>query len=229
MESCCPGDDLRFNPAEFVRERGTLYLVGDPEDQRSVAPLVTMLVDAIMAEARRRAATLPGGRLDPPVGFFLDEATQIAPLASLPSAISDGRGIGLPIVVVVQTWARPGEVWGEAGAKTIWQNAVAKVIFGGVTDTDELERLSRLCGEYEEPVVNRSRSAGGWGETHSSQRRRRMSPDEIRELPPGQALVMYRGMRPVITHLTPYWEGPHALEIKAALDEIKAALAETAA
>ena len=221
MASCCPGDDLGFDPAEFVRGRGTLYLVGDPEDQRSVAPLVTMLMDAIIAAARRLAATLPNERLDPPLGLFLDEATQIAPLASLPSLMSEGRSFGLTLVVVFQTWARPGEVWGEAGAKTIWQNAAAKVIFGQVTDTDEMERLSRLCGEYEEPVVNRSRSAGGWGETHSNQLRRRMSPDEIRELPLGQALVMYREMRPVITHLTPYFEGPYALEIKAAQDQIK--------
>ena len=217
MASCCPGTRGTFDPVEFVAGRGTLYLVGDPEDQVQVSGLLAMLLDAVVAAARERAATLRGGRLDPPLGLWLDEVTQIAPLPSLPMLVSDGRGIGITVVAVFQTLARAREVWGDDGAATLWQNCTAKLVFGGISDHEELERLSRLCGEYDETVISRHRDADGRrSETRSTQRRRRVSPEEIRELPRRQALLLYRQMRPVTTRLTPWFEGAVRTRIAAA-------------
>ena len=44
------------------------------------APLVTALTGHIAREARRIAATRPGGRLDPPLTLALDEAALICPI-----------------------------------------------------------------------------------------------------------------------------------------------------
>jgi type IV secretory pathway TraG/TraD family ATPase VirD4 len=206
-----------FDPVEFVAGTGTLYLVGDPEDQVQVSGLLAVLLDAVVAAARERAATLPGGRLDPPLGLWLDEVTQIAPLPSLPMLVSDGRGIGITVVAVFQTLARAREVWGDDGAATLWQNCTAKLVFGGISDHEELERLSRLCGEYDETVVSHHRDADRRrSETRSTQRRRRLSPEEIRELPQREALLLYRQMRPVTTRLTPWFEGAVRTRIAAA-------------
>lgn len=217
MASCCPVGGSTFDPAKFVAGTGTLYLVGDPEDQVQVSGLLAVLLDAVVAAARERAATLPGGRLDPPLGLWLDEVTQIAPLPSLPMLVSDGRGIGITVVAVFQTLARAREVWGDDGAATLWQNCTAKLVFGGISDHEELERLSRLCGEYDETVVSHHRDADRRrSETRSTQRRRRLSPEEIRELPQRQALLLYRQMRPVTTRLTPWFEGAVRTRIAAA-------------
>ena len=217
MASCCPIGGGTFDPVEFVAGMGTLYLVGDPEDQVQVSGLLAVLLDAVVAAARERAATLPGGRLDPPLGLWLDEVTQIAPLPSLPMLVSDGRGIGITVVAVFQTLARAREVWGDDGAATLWQNCTAKLVFGGISDHEELERLSRLCGEYDETVVSHHRDADRRrSETRSTQRRRRLSPEEIRELPQRQALLLYRQMRPVTTRLTPWFEGAVRTRIAAA-------------
>jgi type IV secretion system protein VirD4 len=217
MAVCCPGEAPVFDPDAFLAQGGTLYLVGDPEDQVQVAPLLTLLLDGVVGAARRRAARLAGGRLDPPLGVWLDEATQIAPLPSLPSLVSDGRGVGITVVVVLQTLARARQVWEEEGAATLWQNCTAKLIFGGISDADELESLSRLCGDYDQTVVSRSRDWNGRpSETRSIQRRRRMAPDEIRELGlkrPGTALLLYRQLPPTTVRLVPYFQGRHATRI----------------
>ncbi|MBV8526826.1 MAG: type IV secretory system conjugative DNA transfer family protein [Candidatus Dormibacteraeota bacterium] len=220
MATCCPAPGAEvFDPAAFVRDGGTLYLVGDPEDQVQVAPLLTLLLDAVVGAARQRAAQSPGGRLDPPLGVWLDEATQIAPLPSLPSLVSDARGVGITVAVALQTLSRAREVWGTDGAATLWENCTAKVIFGGISDHRELDALSQLAGEYDETVHGSTRDQDGRiSRNESTQRRRRLAADEIRQLGLHRrhiALLVYRDLPPVLLRLTPYFSGPDARRIAA--------------
>ena len=54
-----------FDVADLLVRRATVYLLGGEETQ--AAPLVCALTGHIAREARRLAATRPGGRLDPPL------------------------------------------------------------------------------------------------------------------------------------------------------------------
>lgn len=226
MAACCPAPGAPvFDPAAFVEGRGTLYLLGDPEDQVQVAPLLTLLLDAVVGAARQRAATLPGGRLDPPLGVWLDEATQIARLPSLPSLVSDARGVGITVVLALQTLSRAREVWGSDGAATLWQNCSAKLLFGGISDHRELDALSQLAGEYDETVHGSTRDdTGRTSQNESTQRRRRLSAEEIRELGLERrhtALLLYRQLPPLLLQMTPYFEGPDSARIRAAAPEVR--------
>ena len=69
-----------------------MFLLGAEETQ--AAPLVCALTGHIAREARRLAAPRPGGRLDPPLGLFLDEAALICPVPLHPwTADMGGRGV----------------------------------------------------------------------------------------------------------------------------------------
>ena len=66
LDACSPPAARAFDAARFLRERGSLYLVGSTGAQLSVAPLITALVEDIVDAARKLAAASRGGRLDPP-------------------------------------------------------------------------------------------------------------------------------------------------------------------
>src|SRR3954452_8003702 len=98
LDACAPPENEQFDPVRFLRERGTLYLLGSTGAQLSVAPLITALVEDIVDAARKLAAASAGGRLEPPLLLLLDEAANIAPLPSLPNLLADGGGTGVTTV-----------------------------------------------------------------------------------------------------------------------------------
>jgi len=113
LAACCPPAGEHFDPAAFLRQSGTLYLLGSTGTQLSLAPLITALVEQLTDTARQLAARSPGGRLDPPLLLLLDEAANIAPLPSLPSLLADGGGSGITTVAVLQSLAQAGPAGGR--------------------------------------------------------------------------------------------------------------------
>ena len=88
----------------------------------------------------------PHHRLDAPLLLALDEVTQICPVP-LPLWMADSAGKGIVIVAVCHGLAQLEARWDKPGAQAIWDTAGIKVILGGVSDPDTLDRLSRLCGD----------------------------------------------------------------------------------
>jgi hypothetical protein len=73
-----------------------------------------------------------------------------------------------------------------------------KVFLPGITDTTTLEAASKLCGQASWRVH---------GQDHST-RHDVATPDMIRQLPPGHALVIRGGYAPVIARLPRAWKNP---------------------
>ena len=215
-EACSPPDGAGFDPARFLNEHGSLYLLGTTGVQLSVAPLVTALVEHLLDVARTRAAHAQGGRLAPPLTLLLDEAANIAPLPSLPNLLADGGGSGITTVAVLQSLAQARSRWGEAGADALWDAATTKVILGGLAHADDLARISRLAGEIDEPTRTRTTGPGGPSHSISDRRVPALPIDTLRCLPPGQAIVLARHTPPVRARLTPWWNRPDADAIRAA-------------
>ena len=134
-----------FSPAEFVRDGGTLYLIAESRDERPspVAGLFAALVTEIYHEAALAAARMPGGRLDPPMLWALDEVTQTCPLP-LPSMLADAGGRGIQIMPVVHGAAQLRARWGRDGARAILDTASVKVFLPGISDPETLELGSTL-------------------------------------------------------------------------------------
>jgi hypothetical protein len=105
LDAVSPSVGEAFDPDDFLRERGTLYLLGTASGSSATANLVAAFVEDIVESARRRAASSLGSRLDPPLAVILDEAANY-PLPSLPSLMSDGGGTGVTTFVVLQSLAQ---------------------------------------------------------------------------------------------------------------------------
>jgi type IV secretion system protein VirD4 len=209
LEACCPD---RAHPSldigRLLEERGRLFLLGTSAGQRSMAPLITALVETTLDTAKRRAARSESGRLSPALGNFLDEAGQIAMPPTLPSLVADGGGQGITTFVVLQSLGLARERWGEHGATALWDACSAKLVFGGLTSARDLEAIARVCPEVEEPVLSRTRSRDGWSESTSTRRVAAITAADIREIPRWQALLLYPGLRPVLTTQRAWWDEP---------------------
>ena len=166
-----PGPGEGFDVAEFVSGRNTLYMIGTGREEAPIAPLFRAFAEYVHAGAAFAGSLQPHGRLDPPMLMALDEVTQICPVP-LPLWMADSAGKGILIVAVCHGLAQLEARWDSAGARAIWDTAGIKVILGGVSDPDTLDRLSRLCGE----IALR---------THSRTRARRRAPGPHRDLPAG--------------------------------------------
>ncbi len=219
LDACSPPAGANFDVATFLADGGTLYLLGTTGAQLTVAPLVTALVEALVDAGRSRAATQTGGRLDPPLTLLLDEAANIAPIPSLPNLLADGGGSGITTVCVLQSLAQARARWGLPGADAIWDSATTKLVLGGLAHTEDLSRISKLAGEIDEPVRTRSTGPTGPAESVSPRRLPALPVERIRTLQPGHALVLARRTPPVHALLTPWWKGPHAQQINAALNK----------
>jgi type IV secretory pathway TraG/TraD family ATPase VirD4 len=112
LDAVSPGPGEQFDPLAFLRQRGTVFLVGTSTGASATAGLVGAFVEDVAEAARRLAAACPGARIDPPLSMILDEAANY-PLPSLPSLMSEGGGTGITTMVVLQSLAQARAVWGN--------------------------------------------------------------------------------------------------------------------
>ncbi|MER5511538.1 type IV secretory system conjugative DNA transfer family protein [Streptomyces sp. NPDC002766] len=200
-----PGQQ-KFDVHDFLRSRGTLYVMGRDMRFGSVSPLFSALVGEIYDAAYGLADNSPGGRLDPYLRMVLDEAAVICPLP-LHMWSADAGGRNIQLLISVQSPSQLRERWGNNGAQTIMNNSV-RVALGGLSIPQDLEELSLLCGEKDEEVASSSSSDDDDKTSRSvSVRRVRVMPqDAIRQMQVGTGLIFYRHLPPIRYRFTPVWE-----------------------
>ncbi len=191
-----PGDG--FDIPAFLADRGTVYLIAESvSEEAPVAPLFAAMATEIHYIAAQLGQASGAGRLDPPLLMGLDEVTQICPVP-LPHWLSDSGGKGIQVVAVVHGEAQLAGRWGEHGRQVVLDTSSVKVFLPGITDTTTLQTASTLCGQ------------ASWklrGHDHAT-RHDVATPDMIRQLPAGFALVIRGGCAPVITRLPRAWRNP---------------------
>jgi type IV secretion system protein VirD4 len=204
LDAVSPGPGEHFDPATFLRNNGTLYLIGTASGASATAGLVAALVEDVVEVARRLAAGSPGGRLDPPLGLILDEAANY-PLPSLGALMSEGGGTGITTLASLQSLAQARHRWGREQAQGIWDSAIVKIVLGGGGDADDLADIARLVGDRTEREYSKTRQPGGGTSVSASTRERAiLDPSAIRSITPGHGLVLLRSARPIMLSLRPW-------------------------
>lgn len=205
LDAVTPRDGEAFDPTAFLRERGTLYVLGTASGAGAAAPLVSALVEDMVETARRLAAASAGARLDPPLLLALDEIGNLAPLPSLPALMSEGGGSGVTTLAVLQSLSQARDKWGEQQAGTLWDAAIAKIILGGGSNARDLTDLAALIGDRDEETTSVSRDHKGGKSTSSGVRRVPvMDTSRLRTLPFGTAVLLLRTAPPVVLDLLPW-------------------------
>ena len=201
LAACSQGSN--FDIKEFLDTQGTAYFVGSGSAQMSIAPLVSALVEAIAEGARQSGGR---GHLKEPLSLILDEAANIAPLPTLPSLLSDGGGSGIQLLVVLQSLAQGRHRWSPAEMDAMWDASTIKIILPGMSHAQDLEAISKLSGEIEEVRISKTSGTGGSSTADTPVMIPAWSPEQIRGLETGHALVLHRRLKPIEVITTPYWE-----------------------
>jgi type IV secretion system protein VirD4 len=224
LDAVSPRDGEKFDPVDFLRSDGTLYLLGTSSGASSTTGLVTAFIEDVVEVARRLAAGSAGARLDPPLTLVLDEAANYR-MPSLTSLMSEGGGTGISTVVVLQSLAQARAVWGDHEGAALWDSAIVKIVLGGGSNARDLDDLSRLIGTREERDA--TESIGPDGRRSYSLHRRDvpiLEPGELRQLPFGQSVLLLRSARPILLDLKRWIDRPDAPELIAAQRELESAI-----
>jgi type IV secretion system protein VirD4 len=194
-----PGPGEGFNIPAFLDQAGTVYMIAEAvSEDAPVAPLFAAMATEIHYAAAQIGQASESRRLDPPLLMGLDEVTQICPVP-LPSWLSDSGGKGIQVVALVHGEAQLAERWGDHGRQVVLDTSSSvKVFLPGITDTTTLEAASTLCGQASWRVR---------GQDYAT-RHDVATPDMIRQLPAGFALVIRGGCAPVIARLPRAWKNP---------------------
>ncbi|MBX3086872.1 MAG: type IV secretory system conjugative DNA transfer family protein [Cryobacterium sp.] len=215
LDAVSPSEGEHFDPEQFIRRRGTLYLLATGAGAGNSAALVSAFVEDLVETARRMAARSSGARLDPPLLLALDEIGNLAPLPSLPTLMAEGGGTGITTMPVLQSLAQARDKWSENQAAAIWDASIAKIILGGASNSRDLQDLSTLIGERDE--FTESVTHGDYGSRSNQRSVRRvpiMPPDRIRTLPFGTGVIMLRSTPPIVTDLHPWPKRADAQQLK---------------
>ncbi len=207
LASCDGPDEL--DPVRFLLTRSTLYVVAPTADQDLLAPLAAALVEHLV---QRAYELWDRGRLPARLLLCLDELANIAPLPSLLRILTQGASQGVNLVWAVQSLAQLRDRYGEQVADAAFSSSRARLVFGGLTDTRDLQAISQLAGEHEVPARSHTRGAG-YGQqsvTAGTVWRPRLPVSAIRGIPAGRAVLLYHTSDPALirvrlAHCTRLW------------------------
>jgi type IV secretory pathway TraG/TraD family ATPase VirD4 len=195
-QSVLPAGDSGFDIEAFLRQSGTLYLIAESEhDDSPVAPLFAAMAGEVHHVAAQLGQASPGGRLDPPLLMALDEIVQTCPVP-LPTWLADSGGKGIQLIPVTHGEAQLRSRWQHNGAQVVLDTCGVKIWLPGISDTATLKMASELCGQ----AALKER-----GQDHHT-RHEVMTPDMIRQLPAGHALIVRGGYAPVVARLGAAWK-----------------------
>ena len=215
LDAVSPGPEERFDAEEFLRKRGSVYLLATGAGANNSAALVSAFVEDLVEAARRLAARSPAARLDPPLLLALDEIGNLAPLPSLPTLMAEGGGTGITTMPVLQSLAQAREKWSDNAAGAIWDASIVKIILGGASNSRDLQDLATLIGERDE--ITDSTTIGDHGSRTAQRSIRRVSimpPDVIRTLPFGTGLILLRAAPPIVAKLRAWTRRKDASELQ---------------
>ena len=139
---------------------------------------------------------------------MLDELPSTAPLPTLRTRMANERALGLSFIWAAQTRPQLTSIFGEHEARALLGLTNALVMFGGSKDVAFNQEISDLLGTVRIGRVTHSTGGfNGGGRSFSGDDIPIMRPEEVRQLPERQALVIAENGKPIIAKLHRCVEG----------------------
>lgn len=171
-----------------------------PDSDKSLNYLVGMVYTQLIQTLYRQADRVHKGRLPVPVHCLMDEFPNISlPKDSFLSALATMRSRGIFCSIIVQNISQLKALY-----KDSWESLIGlcdEFLYLGGNEQSTHKYVSELIGKETVDTTSHSRSRGHSGSYSTSQQqtaRDLMTPDEVRLLPDGKAVLFVRGERPVI-------------------------------
>jgi type IV secretion system protein VirD4 len=195
----------RFDPDDFLRHRGTLYLCTPRQAPERIASLFVGILMTVVTSAYALSERDPSHWRRASLGLFLDELANVVPIEDLAALASQGAGRGVLLMSIVQDLSQLRARYGVDKANTILNNHGCKLILPGISDPETAEVFGKLVGrgDFTEQQVNVG-ADGAVSRSYSVHHDAMATPDALRQLSPGSAIVIHRDSPPALVRL-PYW------------------------
>lgn len=210
--------------ADVIRRGGTIYLLGREDPYSSASPLMTALAEHVLDTALALANASPCGRLCPPMLACLDELPSTAPLPTLRTRMANERALGISFIYAAQTWRQLAAIFGEQEARALFGLTNVLVLFGGSKDVGFNQEVSDLVGTVRVPRV--SWQSGRAGHSMTGEDIAVLRPEEIRQLPERQALVVAENGKPILAALKRCIDGRLGARLLTQQKDARATVAE---
>jgi type IV secretion system protein VirD4 len=190
------GEDLLEGPEPLA-----VYLTVAPSDLDRMRPLLRIVLAQV---TRRLTRDIRPGRRQ--VLLMLDEFTALGRLDFMHRGIGFFRGYGIRVLISIQSLEQLFQIYGQH--QSIAANCGVQVAYGA-NDLATARLLSELTGRRTVEYRRESRPRGILGgrrtESETEAGRPLLSPDEVRRLPEGEALIFVAGCAPIRGQRVPYW------------------------
>lgn len=195
--------DSAIDAEHFAAEKSAIFLVLPEED--STKNFMAGLMIQNLSRELFSVADEHGGKLQNRVVFYCDELGTMPPFDILP-LFSAGRSRTLTLVPIIQSLAQLEKNYGKEGAEIIGDNCQDTIFGGFAPNSQTAETLSKALGSR--TVLTGSISKGKDSNSQSLQMAERalLSPDELKNLPKGNFIVMKTGTHPMRTKLQLYFK-----------------------
>ena len=171
-----------------------------PDSDKSLNYLVGMVYTQLIQTLYHQADRVHKGRLPVPVHCLMDEFPNVSlPKDSFLSALATMRSRSIFCSIIVQNISQL-----KAMYKDSWESLIGlcdEFLYLGGNEQSTHKYVSELIGKETVDTTNHSRSRGRSGSYSTSEQqaaRDLLTPDEVRLLPDGKAVLFVRGERPVI-------------------------------
>src|ERR1700761_8135727 len=203
---CC---DWRIRDLVEGDQPVTLYLVVPPSDISRTKPLIRLVLNQI---GRRLTEDLHAKGRHHRVLMMLDEFPALGRLDFFESALAFMAGYGIKSFLIAQSLNQIEKAYGPNNA--ILDNCHVRVSFA-TNDERTARRVSDALGTATEIRAMRNYAGhrlnpwlGHLMVSRQETARPLLTPGEVMQLPPDEAIVMISGMRPVHARKVRYYEDP---------------------
>lgn len=190
--------------------RNTLYVVQPLGSATRFSVVFGGLLGSLLKDQAYKASHHYQGPI-PDLLAVIDEAGN-TPLQWLPSVASTCAGVGVLLVTVWQSYAQIEAIY-QRQASPLITNHGTKILFAGISDKPTLDYVTGIVGDEE--VAQRSANSdvhlGGPGRRsigEATQHRRLLPADVLRQIAPGEGLLIHGTLPPAHITAQRYWEDP---------------------
>jgi type IV secretion system protein VirD4 len=181
-----------------------VYLTVAPADLDRMRPLLRIILAQLSRQLTKEIR-----RDRRPVLFMLDEFTALGKLDFMHRGIGFFRGYQIRVFISIQSLEQLFQLYGPH--QSIGANCAVQIAYGA-NDVATAKLLSEMTGkrtvEYRRESWSRNLLGGRRSESETETGRPLLSPDEIRRLPDGEALIYVAGCAPIRGERVPYFRDP---------------------
>lgn len=200
-----------FDFRDMRRKKMTIYLSVEPKDVKIASLILNLFFNcAIKINLSENPDFNPD--LKHNLLLILDEFPAIGKIPYVKEAAGYIAGYKLQLLTIFQNVSQLNEIYGIQGRKTLLANHSCKIVFAP-NEQDDAEYFSNEIAYITTHSVSESRSQGirasSHGESASQAKRALMLPQELKQMPFKEEIVLLNGENPIKCEKALYFNDPY--------------------